>query len=96
LKQYLASTGNDAAKKASEKAGATREDLVKAAQAYYSSASSAGGNSYASATSYLSHATDNAKASTFETWSDSELKAYLDSYGIVSSFPKATALISSH
>jgi hypothetical protein len=82
LKDYLASTGNDAAKKASEKAGATREDLVKAAQSYYSSASSAGGAGYASATSYLSHATDNAKASTFDTWSDSELKAYLDSYGI--------------
>jgi len=85
LKNYLASSGNEAAKKASEKAGATREDLVKAAQDVYASASSAGGSSWASATSYLAQATDNAKASTFDTWSDSELKSYLDSYGIVSS-----------
>jgi len=82
LKAYLADSGNAAAKKASEKAGATREDLVKAAQAAYASASSAGGQSYASATSYLAKATDSAKASTFDTWSESELKAYLDSYGI--------------
>ena len=82
LKNYLASTGNEAAKKASEKAGATREDLVKAAQDVYASASSAGGSSWASATSYLAQATDSAKASTFDTWSDSDLKSYLDSYGI--------------
>jgi len=68
--------------KASEKAGATREDLVKAAQGAYASASSAGGQSYASATNYLAKATDTAKASTFDTWSESDLKAYLDSYGI--------------
>ncbi|KAK4175998.1 hypothetical protein QBC36DRAFT_15709 [Triangularia setosa] len=82
LKSYLASSGNAAAKKAGEKAGATREELVEAANSAYSSASSAGGNSFASATSYLSHATDNAKAVTFDTWSESELKSYLDSYGI--------------
>lgn len=82
LKEYLASSGNAAAKKASEKAGATREDLVSAAQSAYASASSAGGSSYASATSYLAKATDSVKASTFETWSESELKSYLDSYGI--------------
>ncbi|KAK0672494.1 hypothetical protein QBC41DRAFT_313369 [Cercophora samala] len=82
LKAYLASSGNAAAKKAGEKAGATREELVEAANAAYASASSAGGNSFASATSYLSHATDNAKAVTFDTWSESELKSYLDSYGI--------------
>ena len=33
-------------------------------------------------TSYLAAATDAAKDTTFETWSDSELKSYLDSYGI--------------
>jgi hypothetical protein len=83
LKDYLASTGDNAAKKASEKAGATRDDLVKAAQSAYASASSAGGSSWASATSYIAKQTDTAKANTFETWSDSELKSYLDSYGIV-------------
>ena len=33
-------------------------------------------------TSYLASATDAAKDSTFDTWSDSELKSYLDSYGV--------------
>ncbi|KAK4110197.1 hypothetical protein N656DRAFT_791149 [Canariomyces notabilis] len=82
LRDYLASSGNAAAKKVSESTGATRDELVEAAQAAYESASSAGGGSYASATSYLSRATDAAKANVFETWSESELKAYLDSYGI--------------
>lgn len=82
LKAYLANSGDAAAKKVSEKAGATREELVAAANSAYASASSAGGSSFASVTSYLAHATDNAKAATFDTWSDSELKSYLDSYGI--------------
>ena len=33
-------------------------------------------------TSYLAASTDAAKDVTFDTWSDSELKNYLDSYGI--------------
>ncbi|KAL9099548.1 MAG: hypothetical protein Q9163_004968 [Psora crenata] len=78
LKKYLSSQNNKAAKKA----GATRDDLQKAAQDSYSSASKAGGSSYASVTSYLASSTDAAKDMTFDTWSDSELKAYLDSYGI--------------
>lgn len=82
LRNYLASSGNAAAKKTSEKTGATRDELVNAAQAAYASASSAGGSSYASATSYLASATDSAKASVFDTWSESELKSYLDSYGV--------------
>lgn len=86
LKKYLSGSGNAAAKKVADSSSATRDDLVEAAQSAYSSASSAGGSSYASATSYLAQATDAAKKSTFDTWSGSELKAYLDSYGIVS-FP---------
>ncbi len=89
LRDYLAASGNDAAKKASEKTGATRDDLLKAAQSAYASASSAGGSSFASATSYLARATDSVKANTFETWGESELKSYLDSYGIVSDFDDA-------
>lgn len=85
LKKYLASSGNAAAKKVGDSSSATRDELVEAAQSAYSSASSAGGGSYASATSYLAQATESAKKSTFDTWSESELKAYLDSYGIVSS-----------
>ncbi|KAI1480098.1 hypothetical protein K445DRAFT_317467 [Daldinia sp. EC12] len=82
LKKYLASSGNAAAQKVAESGSATRDELVDAAQSAYSSASSAGGISYASATSYLAQATEAAKKSTFDTWSESELKAYLDSYGV--------------
>ncbi|KAI1776800.1 hypothetical protein F4818DRAFT_359743 [Hypoxylon cercidicola] len=82
LKSYLSSSGNAAAKKVGDSSAASRDDLVEAAQSAYSSASSAGGGSYASATSYLAQATESAKKSTFNTWSESELKAYLDSYGI--------------
>ena len=68
--------------KAANKAGATREDLLKHAQDSYAKASKAGGSNYASVTSYLASATDAAKDTTFDTWSDSELKSYLDSYGV--------------
>lgn len=87
LRDYLASSGNAAAKKASKKTGATRDDLLAAAQAAYSSASSAGGESYASVTNYLAQATNSVKQAAFENWSESELKAYLDSYGVVSLYP---------
>jgi hypothetical protein len=82
LKSYLVNSGNDAAKKVGQSSSATRDDLVSAARSAYASASSAGDGSYASATSYLSQATDAAKSTTFDTWSDSELKSYLDSYGV--------------
>jgi Putative nuclear envelope organisation protein len=75
------SSGNAAAEKAANKAGATRDDLTSAAQLYYAEASKSGGTAYASVTSYLAKQTDAAKDSAFDTWSDSELKAYLDSYG---------------
>ncbi|PBP26959.1 hypothetical protein BUE80_DR002159 [Diplocarpon rosae] len=81
LKSYLASSGNKAAEKASNQADATREQLLSAAQDAYASASKTGGTGYASVTSYLAKQTDAAKDSIFETWSESELKNYLDSYG---------------
>lgn len=84
LKDYLQSNGDAAAKQVAEKSGATRDELVSAAQSAYTSASSAGGANWASVTSYLSKATDSAKSSAFDSWSESELKNYLDSYGIVS------------
>ena len=68
--------------KAAKKSGASRDDLFKAAQDSYSSASKSGGSNYASVTSYLASSTAAAKDYTFDTWSDSELKSYLDSYGI--------------
>lgn len=82
LKQYLAQSSDSAAKKVGESADSTREDLLKAVQKAYSSASAAGGNSYASATNYLAQATQAAKDDVFDTWSESELKSYLDNYGV--------------
>ncbi|TVY27384.1 Stress response protein [Lachnellula hyalina] len=82
LKKYLADSSSQTAQKASKQAGATREQLVAAAQDSYASASKSGGTGYASVTSYLAKQTDSAKDSVFDTWSDSELKNYLDSYGI--------------
>lgn len=81
LKAYLASSGDKAAKKASEQAGASREQLQSAAAEAYATASKSGGTAYASVTSYLAKQTDAAKESVFDTWSESELKNYLDSYG---------------
>lgn len=82
LRNYLAASGNAAAQKVADNASATRDDLLKAAQDTYYSATASGGAAYASVTSYLAKATDTAKDSTFDTWSDSELKRYLDTYGV--------------
>ena len=78
FRNYLSKQNNKVAKKSS----ASREDLLKAAQDSYSSASKSGGSNYASVTSYLASSTAAAKDLTFDTWSDSELKSYLDSYGV--------------
>ena len=78
FRKWLSTQNNKAAKKA----GASREELLKQAQDSYYRASKSGGSNYASVTSYFAAATDAAKQSTFDTWSDSELKSYLDSYGV--------------
>ncbi|PLB52973.1 hypothetical protein P170DRAFT_119663 [Aspergillus steynii IBT 23096] len=78
LKKYLSSM-ND---KAAQRADVTRDELVKHAQDTYAKASKAGGANWASATSYMAQATDAAKDTSFDTWTHSDLKAYLDSYGI--------------
>lgn len=78
LQKYLAANG----KKAKKNAKASRDELVKQAQDQYASASKSGGTAYASATNYLAKQTDAAKDTTFDTWSDSDVKSYLDSYGI--------------
>ncbi|KAF9889969.1 hypothetical protein FE257_006843 [Aspergillus nanangensis] len=78
LKKYLSSMNA----KAAHRADLSRDELVKHAQATYAKASSSGGSLLASATSYLTHATGEIKDTTFDTWSHSDLKAYLDSYGI--------------
>ena len=78
LKNWLTQQNHKAAKKSS----ASRSELEKAAKDAFSSASKSGGSNYASATNYLSKATGTAKSSTFDTWSDSDLKSFLDTYGI--------------
>ena len=80
IRQWLLTQNNKAAKKA----GTSRDELLKQVQDSYYRASKSGGSNYASVTSYLAAATDSAKEATFDTWSDSELKSYLDSYGITS------------
>ncbi|KAL4754068.1 hypothetical protein BDW72DRAFT_158102 [Aspergillus terricola var. indicus] len=78
LKKYLSSVNS----KVAHRAGVTRGELVKEAQNSYEKATKAGGSQLASATSYLKEATASAKDATFDTWSDSDLKQYLDSYGV--------------
>ena len=78
LQKYLSTQG----KKVKKNAKANRNDLVKSAQDNYASASKSGGTSYASVTSYLAQQTAATKDTTFDTWSDSDLKSYLDSYGV--------------
>ena len=84
LKNYLAKNGDAAAKKVAEKKDASRDELLSAAQSAYTSASSAGGSNIASATSYLASATAAAKKTVFDSWTDTDLKSYLDSYGVPS------------
>jgi hypothetical protein len=78
LQKWLESQG----KKTKKTASASRDDLVKQAQDAYASASKSGGSNYASATGYLTQQTAATKDTTFDAWSESELKKYLDSYGI--------------
>jgi hypothetical protein len=68
--------------KAAKKADATRQELVHAANEAYLQAQKKGGRTYEAASKYLKQARNNAKDSVFDTWSESDLKAYLDSYGI--------------
>lgn len=82
LKNYLAATGDEASTKIASKSDAAREDLLKAAKSYYATASKTGGEQYDAATSFLGKTVQAAKDNLFDTWSDSDIKAYLDSYGI--------------
>ncbi|KAL5338712.1 hypothetical protein BJX70DRAFT_398455 [Aspergillus crustosus] len=77
LKEYLSSVNN----KATNKAGATRDQLAKEAQVSFDKATKAGGAELESATSYIKQATAKLKDFTFDTWTESDLKDYLDTYG---------------
>ena len=78
LQKYLKARGKDTKKTAK----ASRDDLVKQAQDAYASASKSGGSEFASVTNYLTKQTDAAKDTTFDNWSESDVKKYLDGYGI--------------
>ncbi|KAI6246322.1 Stress response protein [Erysiphe necator] len=94
LKKFLASSGNKASEQIGDTVGASRDQLLSAAQDVYTTASRSSGSTFASITSYLSLQTDTAKDSVFDTWSESELKNYLDSYGVpVPQGSKKNALI---
>jgi hypothetical protein len=82
LRKWLESQTGKGKKSATDYSKSSRDELVKQAQAAYVSSSSAGGQAYASVTSALASATDYAKDTSFDNWTDSELKSYLDSYGI--------------
>lgn len=78
LKKWLQDQGH----KTADSATATRDELIQSANSAVSSAQSAGEKAYATVTSAIASATNTVKTDTFDSWSDSDLKAYLDSYGI--------------
>jgi len=78
LLNYLSALNSKAAKKTD----ASREELIKHAKDSYTKASKSGGEHYASATAAAAKATRSAKDTTFDEWTKSDLKKYLDSYGI--------------
>lgn len=74
-----ASRATDAAGSAASKATDAAADAASKASEYATGGATA---AYASVTSALAKATATAKDAAFGTWSDSDLKAYLDTYGI--------------
>lgn len=61
-----------------KKAKGTRDELIASAKKNYASASAKGGKEWESLTSQGAKAT----AYLFDSWSDSDLKSFLDSYGV--------------
>jgi len=81
-----ASAGSSAVSKATDSAASAAsratDSAASAASAGTEAVTDAPKQVYASVTSALAQATAAAKDATFETWSDSDLKAYLDTYNI--------------
>lgn len=69
-------------KQQGEKAQGTRDELLKAGSAHLSKAKENGEDNYNKAIENLKNGVDSYKSTTFDKWSDSDLKAYLDTYGI--------------
>lgn len=82
LKKYLLKHGDKAAKAVAKKADATRDDLVAAAQSAYSKAEKKGCAEYDTAKKYGSELAGSVEKTAFDSWSETDLKAYLDSYGV--------------
>ena len=61
-----------------KKAKGTRDELIASAKKQYASASAKGGDVWSSLTAQGARAT----SYLFDTWSDSDLKSFLDSYGV--------------
>jgi hypothetical protein len=61
-----------------KKAKGTRDDLIASAKKIYASASARGGDAWSSLTAKGAKAT----GYLFDTWSDSDLKSFLDTYGV--------------
>ncbi|SPO04154.1 related to brefeldin A resistance protein [Cephalotrichum gorgonifer] len=82
LKNFLKRNGDIAAKTIAEKATATRDELVGAAKSAYASIVAVGGEGYDAASKHITQTTEEVKKDAFQTWTDSELKAYLESCGV--------------
>lgn len=82
LRAWLKARGDEAA----DSATATRDELAASAASAYNAASSAategGETAFETISSALTQATESVRRGTFSTWSESELKKYLDTYGI--------------
>lgn len=65
-----------------EYASATRDELASNAASAYNTASDSGEAAFSTISSALAQATDSVRRGTFNTWSESELKKYLDHYGV--------------
>ncbi|RPB01979.1 hypothetical protein L873DRAFT_1674654 [Choiromyces venosus 120613-1] len=82
----VSSAASEAASGAASAAGsagsAGASSISSAGSRAGEAATNAASAAYASMTSALAQATATAKDATFDTWSDSDLKAYLDTYGI--------------
>jgi hypothetical protein len=76
---YAASKATDAAASAASQA---TDSAASAAYAGTKTVTDGSKKAYASLTSALAQATATVKDATFDTWSDSELKSYLDTYNI--------------
>lgn len=82
LKKFLHRHGDKAAKTAAKKTEAVRDDLVAAAKSAYTKAEKKGGAEYEAVKKYVAELSKSVQSRAFNAWSETELKAYLDSYGV--------------